>query len=240
MPRKAARFCSTVKSSSARARAAAPSRWRCPGSRSSARHASASARGCAGHDEPGAADDLDDRADVGRDGGPRAEHRLDEAGREALDGAGEDDDRGGGVGVLQGGRLRAAELLEGDGVLADGVRPGGLVGEELRGEPLAVGEVRVGARVPHGDGDDPQPGVGLPGPDVGEGVQQGDEVLGGFGAADPDQGGGVAALLVLADPLEAVGRHAGVDGADAGPVGAALLLPAAGVGVAGVSRAACR
>lgn len=67
----------------------------------------------------------------------------------------------------------------------------------------------------------------------GEGVQQGDQVLGGLDAADPDERVRAAVVLALAERVEPGGLHAGVHGAQLRGVGAAALLPAAGVGVAG-------
>lgn len=135
-------------------------------------------------DEPRAADDLHDRADVGGHGGPAAEHGLDEADREALDDAGQDGDRARGVCVGEGRHLGTAELLEGDGVVTDGVQSLRLVREELRGQRLAVPQIGR-ALVAGGRADDPQPRLGLLLADLREGVEE--EIRSLAGSTRPTQ-----------------------------------------------------
>ncbi len=183
-------------------------------------------------DQAGAADDFTDRAGIGRDRGAAAEHRLHQGARKALDDAGEHHHRTGGIGVLQGRHLGAADLLEADRALADGTGVGRLVGEELGGQRPAVREISGRLGVAADAADDPQGGLRLGLADLGEGVQQREEVLRGLDVADPHQRLGVVRRGVR-DGGEGVGVHARVDRAQPGPVGAAALLPAAGVGVAG-------
>lgn len=137
--------------------------------------------------QPRTADDFDDGAHIRGHSGAATEHGLDETDREAFDDAGEDDDGAGRVGLREAGNLRAAYLLEGHRVVADRVHALRLVGEELCGQRLAVGQVEGALRPVGGRPDDPQPGLRLLLADLGEGVQQRDQVLGRFDTADPDQ-----------------------------------------------------
>jgi hypothetical protein len=96
-----------------------------------------------------------------------------------------------------------------------------------------VGEVG-GALGTVGGADDPQAGPGSRLADLGEGVQEGHQVLGGSDAADPHEGVRVGGALLGLPHLGEGGRvHARVDGAELGAVGSAPFLPAAGVPVAG-------
>ncbi len=213
-----------------------------------------------GYDQARAADDLRHGAHVGGDRGTGAEHGFDQADGEALDDAGEDDDRSGGVHRREVGGVRSTGLLEGDRAVVGGVGAlGAVVREEPGGQGPAVVEVgqALGAR---GGADDAQAGRRHAGADLGEGVEQGDQVLGGVDAPHPDQRvrlapfAGTGRLAPLAGtsrlasvvgtgrlaPLTGTGRlgeagrlHAGVDRAQPGPVGAEAFLPAADVGVAG-------
>ncbi|ALM38746.1 hypothetical protein SFR_2131 [Streptomyces sp. FR-008] len=178
------------------------------------------------HDEARTADRLDDRADLGGDGGAAAEHRLDHADREAFDHAGEDDDGAGPVGGGQvgGARLGLAGFLEADGAV---------LGAEFAGQFAAVGQVG-GALGVAGDepADQAQPCRGLGAADLGEGVQQRDEVLAGLDPPHPDQRAGIA-RRAFADLREGRRVEPGVDGPQPVPLGPAPLLPAADVGAAG-------
>ncbi len=184
------------------------------------------------YDQARTADDLADRSGVGGDGGAAAEHRRHEGARKALRHTGEDQHRTGRVDVLRARQAGAADLLEGDRVGTGAPRVGGLVGEELGGQHPALGQVggvlRAGAR-----GADDAQGRGRFGPvHAGEGVQQRDEVLGGFDGAGPHQRRAVVGRGV-GDGGEAGRVHARVHRAQALPVRAAAFLPAPGAGAAG-------
>lgn len=167
-------------------------------------------RGVARRDhQSGAADDFDHRAHVRGDGGPAAEHRLHQADREALDDAGQDHHPAGRVRPGELLRPGPADLLEADralhgpGLLRAGRVPGpvsspapvsasgslsGGPGEEHVGQGPAVREVRGALGTFDRGTEDPQPGTGFGPVHLGEGVQQGDEVLGGLDPAHPHQG----------------------------------------------------
>ena len=165
--------------------------------------------------------------------GAPAEHRLDEADREALDDARQDDHGPGRVCLGDARHLRPADLLEGDRVVADRVQSFRLVGKELGRQGLAVGEIGRTVRPLDGRADDPQHRPGLLLADLREGVQQRDQILGGLDPPDPDQRDRIGASPSLAHVPEAGRVHARIDRTEFGAVGAAPLLPAAGVHVAG-------
>ncbi|SCD97365.1 hypothetical protein GA0115253_102548, partial [Streptomyces sp. Termitarium-T10T-6] len=78
------------------------------------------------------------------------------------------------------GIVGAADLLEGDRAAAFGVGAGGLVREELGGQGRAVREVGGGLVALRRGAEDPQPGGGPGAADLGEGVEEGHQVLGGL------------------------------------------------------------